>query len=152
MKKNIKFIEKIKNLLLERVTFDTAKKSTNIDYDHKSKTFTFTRNRMKYILNLIKENEINITFSFSHENTGDDFMPNTKLKSNRDIDTISFFNDEINQKKIQKDVSNILKTLSNWLQKVDFDPKEKLAVIKDLFKNKKEIAKEIINNINSLKK
>ena len=134
MKKNIKFIEKIKNLLLERITFDTAEKSTNIDYDHKSKTFTFTRNRMKYILHLIKENVINITFSFSHENTGDDFMPNTKLKSNKDIDTtkrnidtISFFNGKIDQEKIQEDVSNILETLTDWLQKVDFDPKEKLA-------------------------
>ena len=141
MKKNIKFIEKIKNLLLEKITFDTAEKSTNIDYDHKSKTFTFTRNRMKYILHLIKENEINITFSFSHENTGDDF-----------IDTISFFNGKIDPEKIQEDVTNILETLTDWLQKAVFDAKEKLAVIEDLLKNKKKIAKEIINNINSLKK
>lgn len=151
--KKMKFIEKINSLLyLEKISAAVADKKTEIEYDHKKHSIAFIRDGMRYVLNIVNINTINMSFDFSHvKGDGNDYMPNTKVPE------ISFFNlkNEPNKEeksKIKKDVDNILTTINNWVEKTDFDPEKKKAIIKELKNMNEALVTEIISGIKNTKK
>lgn len=148
--KKMKFIEKINSLLYLEFVETIAGKKTEIiatpNYEENNLSINFNRFPFKYTLNL-KKDKADITFGYLSSSQKDDYM--------NDIDTPPYISNilknlkeinEIDNKKLKKDIDSLLQSLEEKFNKRHSADKE-LAIISDIQKNKKKLIDEIANSL-----